>query len=174
MAIPKVEFTRVTGLRAEALGEPGKRTFRIQVDSESSSATMWLEKEQLFQLALAIGHLQASLPEGSGSGGGARFGDEVGPQAHVEFKVGKLVLGHEGNSDRFIIDAHDTESAEDDEDPTVRVWSERDQLTAFAEESLRICAAGRPLCTLCGGPIDPTGHVCPRSNGHALQDLTEL
>ena len=72
MAIPKAEFTKVTGLRAEALGEPGQRTFRILVDSDSSSATMWLEKEQLFQLALAIGHLQASLPEGSGSGGGAR------------------------------------------------------------------------------------------------------
>jgi len=168
-----VEFTRVTGLRAEALGEPGNRTFRILVDSENSSATMWLEKEQLFQLALAIGHLQASLPEGVGSGNGARFGDDVGPPAHLEFKVGKLVLAHEGNSDRFIIDAHDTESAEDDEDPTVRVWSERDQITAFAEESLHICAAGRPLCALCGGPIDPMGHVCPRSNGHALQDLTE-
>ncbi len=174
MAIPKAEFTRVTGIRAQALGEPGSRTFRILVDSESSSATLWLEKEQLFQLALAIGHLQASLPEGTGSRGGAGFGDEAGPPTHLEFRIGKLVLGHEGNSDRFIIDAHDTESADDDDDPTVRVWSERDQLTVFAEESLRLCAAGRPLCSLCGGPIDPTGHVCPRSNGHALHDLTRL
>lgn len=174
MATPKAEFTRVTGIRSEALGEPGNRTFRIVVDSETSTATMWLEKEQLFQLALAIGHLQTSLPEGGGPRGGARPKDETGPPAHLEFKVGRLVLGHEGNSDRFIIDAHDTEAAEDDEDPAVRVWSEREQLTVFAEESLRLCAAGRPLCTLCGGPIDPTGHVCPRSNGHGLHDLTEL
>ncbi len=133
-----------------------------------------MEKEQLFQLALAIRQMLFTLPEVQGDPD-ARSGEGgAPPPAHLEFKVGKLVLGQEGNSDRFIIDAHDTESAEDDDDPTVRAWSERDQLTAFAEESLRICAAGRPLCALCGGAVDPTGTVCPRSNGHALQNLTEL
>ncbi|MGH9041277.1 MAG: DUF3090 family protein, partial [Acidimicrobiia bacterium] len=27
--------------------------------------------------------------------------------------------------------------------------------------------AGRPPCPLCGGPLDPEGHVCPKLNGHA-------
>ena len=26
--------------------------------------------------------------------------------------------------------------------------------------------AGRPTCGLCGHPIDPEGHSCPRTNGH--------
>ena len=29
-----------------------------------------------------------------------------------------------------------------------------------------VVAAGRPPCPLCGAPMDPAGHVCPRSNGH--------
>jgi hypothetical protein len=26
--------------------------------------------------------------------------------------------------------------------------------------------AGRPACPLCGNPMDPEGHSCPRTNGH--------
>ena len=44
MARPKNEFTNVSKLEAEAFGEPGKRTFRIQVDSASSSASIWIEE----------------------------------------------------------------------------------------------------------------------------------
>jgi 5-methylcytosine-specific restriction endonuclease McrA len=29
-----------------------------------------------------------------------------------------------------------------------------------------VVAAGRPTCQFCGQPIDPDGHICPRSNGH--------
>ena len=47
-------------------------------------------------------------------------------------------------------------------------------VAAFAEEALRVCAAGRPLCPLCGGPMDPNGHPCPRTNGHAVEDIGEL
>jgi uncharacterized repeat protein (TIGR03847 family) len=37
---------------------------------------------------------------------------------------------------------------------------------AFVERSLRTVAAGRPPCPFCGRPLDPTGHICPRKNGH--------
>ena len=39
---PHLDFP--TSLRAEALGEPGKRTFRILANSEESSAIIGLEK----------------------------------------------------------------------------------------------------------------------------------
>ena len=29
-----------------------------------------------------------------------------------------------------------------------------------------LVSAGRPPCPFCGGPLDPTGHVCPRANGY--------
>jgi len=172
MADQKTEFMHVENIRTESLGEPGQRTFRILVDGDAGSAMMWLEKEQLFQLAMAINQLHASLPELDRSRpiseGAKGFG------ARLEFKVGRLVLGHEGSRERLIIDAHDVESDEEEQEPTVRVWAERQQLARFAAESLELCAAGRPLCPLCSAPMDPEGHTCPRSNGHALQDLTEL
>ena len=173
MGDAKVEFTNITSLNAEALGEPGQRTFRILVDGGGGSAVIWMEKEQLFQMALAMKQLLAAVPEVQTPSTAHFEQREAPPSTHLEFKLGKLVLGQEATSGRIIIDAHDEESSEGDT-PTVRVWGERSQVNTFAEEAIRVCAAGRPLCPLCGGPIDKTGHSCPMSNGHHPLTLTDL
>jgi uncharacterized repeat protein (TIGR03847 family) len=36
----------------------------------------------------------------------------------------------------------------------------------FIERARRVVAAGRPACPLCGQPLDPAGHLCPRHNGY--------
>jgi uncharacterized repeat protein (TIGR03847 family) len=36
----------------------------------------------------------------------------------------------------------------------------------FVERATRVVAAGRLPCPLCGAPLDPNGHICPRRNGH--------
>lgn len=36
----------------------------------------------------------------------------------------------------------------------------------FVERAARVVAAGRPPCPLCGRPLDPQGHLCPRKNGY--------
>jgi uncharacterized repeat protein (TIGR03847 family) len=36
----------------------------------------------------------------------------------------------------------------------------------FVERAGRVVAAGRPPCPLCGRPLDPQGHLCPRKNGY--------
>ena len=162
----KSEFTNVSSLRSEALGQPGQRTFRILVDSGSSSAIIWLEKEQLFQLALAIHQLLATLAEEEEKeASGTPPPDREAPElTHLDLKSGRMVLGHDGSRGLFIIDAHDIED-DDEETATVRVWANKDQVNEFAEQSLQVCAAGRSLCPLCGRPIDPDGHRCPRVNG---------
>ena len=163
MASSKNEFTNVTRLRGEALGEPGKRTFRIVVDSGSSSAILWLEKEQLFQLALAIQQLLATLREEQSVSANPPVELEAPGLTRLDFQVSKLVLGHDSNRGLFILDVHDPD---DEQVAAVRVWASGEQVTQFAEEAVRVCAAGRPLCPLCARPIDPTGHQCPRVNGH--------
>ena len=165
------EFTNVSRLRAESVGEPGKRTFRILADSGSSSAVIWLEKEQLFQLALSIHQILAATPEESAQERDAPRDREAPEQTHLDLKSGQMVLGHDGAGGLFTIDAHHEEDDEDDP-AAIRVWANRRQITDFAEESLRVCASGRPLCPLCGRPIDASGHTCPRSNGHA--DISRL
>ena len=37
---------------------------------------------------------------------------------------------------------------------------------SFIERARRVVAAGRPPCPLCGQPLDPKGHLCPRHNGY--------
>lgn len=37
---------------------------------------------------------------------------------------------------------------------------------AFVDRAMRVIASGRLPCPLCGQPLDPQGHICPRRNGH--------
>lgn len=169
MADAKNEFTDVSSFKPESIGEPGKRTFRIMVSSASSTAAIWLEKEQLFQLGQAIQQMVANLPT-ERAASSTPTQREATPLTRLEFKLAKLVLGHDGPKSLFIIDAHDS----DDDEATVRVWVDEQQINGFAEEALKLCAAGRPICPLCARPIDPEGHACARTNGFAKLTPEEL
>ena len=50
--------------------------------------------------------------------------------------------------------------------PVARVAVSREQAAAFAIRATSLVEAGRPACPLCGLPLDPSGHDCPRTNGH--------
>jgi uncharacterized repeat protein (TIGR03847 family) len=56
---------------------------------------------------------------------------------------------------------------DDDEGPdTLRVRLTADAARAFVNRAIDVVAAGRLPCPLCGQPLDPQGHICPRRNGH--------
>jgi len=42
------------------------------------------------------------------------------------------------------------------------------QAAAFVKQADTLMKAGRPICPWCSQPKDPSGHACPRSNGHVL------
>jgi uncharacterized repeat protein (TIGR03847 family) len=60
------------------------------------------------------------------------------------------------------------EAADDDvEGPdTLRVRLTADAARGFVNRAIEIVASGRLPCPLCGQPLDPQGHICPRRNGH--------
>lgn len=61
-------------------------------------------------------------------------------------------------------------SASDDGEPEgwlARLYLTAGQARAMAERGSAAVTAGRPPCTLCGNPLDPAGHACPKLNGHA-------
>ena len=61
------------------------------------------------------------------------------------------------------------EGVDDDEDEgpdTLRVRLTASEARGFANRALSVVAAGRLPCPLCGEPLDPQGHICPRRNGH--------
>ena len=169
MPEPRIEFKYVSRLNAEALGKPGQRTFRILAESGPRSAVMWLEKQHLFQLAVAIRQLMLAS-EREEAPEDVQVGDDhlSTPSGPLEFQVGKISLGEDIVTGKVIMEAHDLEDGDQgaDEQATLRVWITRTQAQALAEEALEVCAAGRPLCPLCGSPMDDQGHTCPRTNGH--------
>ena len=170
MADANNEFTNVSSFKPESIGEPGKRTFRILITSASSSAAIWLEKEQLFQLGLAIQQMVANLSIDRASADSLPTDREAAPLTRLDFKVAKLVLGYDSSKRLFIIDAYDS----DVEEATVRVWVDEQQINEFSEEALEVCASGRPFCPLCSNPMDPEGHRCARTNGFVKLHPDEL
>jgi uncharacterized repeat protein (TIGR03847 family) len=60
------------------------------------------------------------------------------------------------------------EAADDDaEGPdTLRVRLTAEGARTFVNRAIEVVAAGRLPCPLCGQPLDPQGHICPRRNGH--------
>lgn len=165
MSTAKIEFTQVTKLKPEALGKPGNRTFRLLVDSGSSSALLWMEKEQVLQLALASKQLTASLSDLDHNMSSMGPLDREAPEfTNLDLTVMKLVLGHDQDTGLFIIDVHQLD--DDDDNPSIRIWINKSQMDDFSDEALEVVAAGRPPCALCGAPLDTSGHKCPRTNGH--------
>jgi uncharacterized repeat protein (TIGR03847 family) len=95
-----------------------------------------------------------------------------------------LTLGWDGEAERILVEAraqievesveeaiealqHDADEDEDGPD-LLRVRMTPDTARSFVEQAFRVVRAGRPTCPLCGNPLDPTGHICPRKNGHYL------
>src|SRR5204862_6378849 len=92
-----------------------------------------------------------------------------------EFRVGTLGLAFDVDTSTVVIEAIAAGESEEDEDPTDEDNSDLDRLRVrltpsatrqFIERARRVVAAGRPPCPLCGQPLDPKGHLCPRHNGY--------
>jgi len=161
------DFGRVEALEPEAIGAPGKRTFRLRARSDRECASLWLEKEQLAQLTLALRELLART--GADDPAAPRV-DSAGFPANddVEFKIGRLGIGYDERRRMVVLFAYEIAEEEDEQaSPTFACQASPAQCRGFAERAEEVISAGRPVCFLCGAPIDPEGHVCPRANGHS-------
>jgi uncharacterized repeat protein (TIGR03847 family) len=109
-----------------------------------------------------------------------------------EFRVGTLGLAFDVDTTTVVIEAIEAgegeaevelgedDEDEDDDDPIaddeddepdddldrLRVRLTPEATRAFIDRARRVVAAGRPPCPLCGQPLDPAGHLCPRHNGY--------
>ena len=61
-------------------------------------------------------------------------------------------------------------AGDEEEGYLARLYLTAAQARAMATRGTVAVESGRPPCPLCGGPLDPSGHVCPRLNGHGRQD----
>lgn len=60
----------------------------------------------------------------------------------------------------------DEDEDADDGPDILRVRVTAAAARSFVERAAKVVASGRPPCPLCGQPLDPQGHICPRRNGH--------
>ena len=167
------------------IGEPGHRAFFLQARDGRRVVSVGLEKAQVAVLADRLGKLLVELDR---RGIVADSPTSIDPDErpldeplNEAFRARTLTLGWDGDTERILIEARaqgdddDEEEAEsvvevedDDEDgpDLLRVRLTANAARSFVERAFRVIRAGRPPCPLCGNPLDATGHICPRKNGH--------
>jgi uncharacterized repeat protein (TIGR03847 family) len=157
-------------IQIEAIGEPGERRFRLLAVVNGETYAVWMEKQQVYALGLALEQLLERLsdvgPMIPTSPGLVEFDRETRKQ----FRVGRMELGYDDDEDRLVIVAHDLNS-QDDGDAAFACRMTRGQARDLSAEAATVVAAGRPRCTMCGEPMGPGPHVCPQQNGHFRHDL---
>jgi len=159
------EFRNVGLLVAGAKGMPGKRTFYILIGDDTTIVRLWVQKEHLLTLSEAIDQVLEEFKEYNEllmSPPGSNIDDS---RVDSEMTVGSLALAVDHEKGQIGIFVYNRGSREGSR-PSFRCWAHPNMMNAFARQIDEVCAAGRPTCPLCALPIDPTGHVCPRANGH--------
>ena len=170
---------------AGTVGEPGDRTFFLQAREGPRVVSVVMEKVQVAVLAERLGLLIEELErrgvEEAAEPVGAEPSDDSGPldePLNEAFRAGSLTLGWDGGAEKVLVEARaqsedgepidpDEDDDEDEDGPDLlRVRISLAAARSFVTRAERVVASGRPPCPLCGAPLDPQGHICPRRNGH--------
>jgi uncharacterized repeat protein (TIGR03847 family) len=176
---------------AGTVGEPGERAFFLQAREGRRVVSVALEKVQVAVLAERLGALLEELGrrgvpevealEEEPEDPTPESDDDIAPldePLNEAFRAGSLTLGWDGGAGRVLVEARaqdedgeaidpDEDDDEDEDGPDLlRVRMTAAAARGFVARAARVVAAGRPPCPLCGAPLDPLGHICPRRNGH--------
>jgi uncharacterized repeat protein (TIGR03847 family) len=174
--MPRIEMdiNPVVHITTDAIGQPGQRVFYIQAQSADSVISVIVEKVQIQTLALGVEDFLAEVAQ--------RYPDlpPVVPdydesRMHIEppvdplFRVGELGLAYDADQEMAVLVVREiinAESQTQEDASVIRFWCTREQLYAMGRWGLEVSGRGRPVCPLCGQPMDSAGHFCPKRNGH--------
>jgi uncharacterized repeat protein (TIGR03847 family) len=179
-----VDLGPIDVLGTDAVGRPGQRRFRLFVRGLLGSAIMWLEKEQLNSLALTLDQALAMVTEGQvlrveastrGLPELVSLPDDFPSQPDYEFQIGQMRLSFDEQANTFLLSVAPLEVLmERDQEPEVVINNDNTISFGFSLRDARalstaitaIVSAGRPVCPLCGTPLDGGPHACAKQNGH--------
>jgi uncharacterized repeat protein (TIGR03847 family) len=187
------DFDHIDVITSGAVGEPGRRTFYLQIRSGDETVTIRCEKQQVATIAAYLRRALSSLPVPEGQP--PRTAMQLSEPLDEAFVLGAVALEFNTVADHFVLhlrefspdiadDAAEGDDWDDDTEPSideeagtypfpgdegdvlsrVRAGMSRAQAAAFCDHTDRVVAAGRPNCVYCELPIDPDGHFCPRMN----------
>ncbi len=156
------EIPEVDHLTAGAIGPPGKRVFYLQAGHGDQVVSLRLEKSQVAALVAYLAGMLADMPP---PGEIPTTGMDLVEPIVAEWVVASLGVTYDEEADRVVILAEELVE-EGEEAARARITATREQVAALSVRGAEAVAAGRPPCPLCGLPLDPEGHTCPRLNGH--------
>jgi uncharacterized repeat protein (TIGR03847 family) len=168
-----IELNPVNRITADAVGEPGHRTFYVQARKGSTLVTLLCEKEQVQALGVAVQQmleeLKTKYPKGANF---MQLQMDMSLEEPLDpvYRIGQMGLGYDEEHDLVVLVAREMvpEDVSEDEASVARFFCSRAQMEALARQSGDVVSRGRPICPLCQKPIDnDLEHFCPRSNGHA-------
>jgi uncharacterized repeat protein (TIGR03847 family) len=140
------------------IGEVGQRLFLLQAREGRRLVVVKVEKDQIAILASWLARVVRSMTR-------PRALDvdvELEAEYEVDLVAGEITVSIDEAAEAIEVSI---EPAEEDGDSLV-VTLTKEQAAAFAIRAVQLIEAGRPPCPLCGLPLDPRGHDCPRTNGH--------
>jgi uncharacterized repeat protein (TIGR03847 family) len=173
------ELDPVSRITAAAVGEPGERAFYLQARKEDVLVSLLVEKQQVALLAVHVDELLDRIGSPDESDPSVPQPSDLDLEEPVvpSFRVGQIGLGYDEERDMVLVQCNEYVPEDETEPPIddpgrVRLWATRGQVYALARRGEQEVAAGRPVCGMCGRPMEPGGHFCPRSNGH--RDVTDI
>jgi len=173
------DFGEPDHVTAGAVGPPGQRVFYLQARQAGEVVSLRLEKQQVAALCDYLAGILADL---------APVTEDLPTELDLlepvlaEWVVGALAVAYEEADDRIVLvaeelvpedddgddEADETELFDDEDDDdrpsTARFRMSRAQVLAMVRHAAAVVTAGRDTCQICGRPMDPEGHLCPRNN----------
>jgi uncharacterized repeat protein (TIGR03847 family) len=166
------------------VGEPGSRTFFLQIRSGKQLVSVSLEKEQSAALAQKIEEVLDELMADEGNPfsvpaitpEGLVDNDPLEQPVDELFRAGAMSLGWDPMTAQIIIEAFPIIEVSEDElevldldeiEPAevlvvrIPVGTAR----AFSKRTREVVGAGRPICPLCRLPMDADEHICELPDG---------
>lgn len=155
------------------IGQPGSRSFYLQARTGRRIVSVGLEKQQSALLAEKIDEILDELKTAEGNPFSVPESTPVelvdnDPLEPVDeqFRTGAMSLGWDPSTAQIVIEVYpvdDSDEADDDSETepeeAMLVRIPVGTARAFAKRTTEIVGAGRPICAVCGTPIDLEGHV---------------
>jgi uncharacterized repeat protein (TIGR03847 family) len=175
---------------AGTVGQPGERAFFLQAREGNRITSVACEKQQVSVLAEHLDRVLDEVVRRTSGGANvppattsSRDNDPLDAPITEEFRVGTMTIAWDPSIDRIVIELFSNVDVEEEteEAASEAVAAEEPEVEAdevfvvkitasyardFVARAHALVSAGRPPCPFCLQPIDPAGHICPRSNGY--------
>jgi len=143
-----------------------------------------MEKEQLNSLSLAIDRFLALITEGQILRTEAVAGRQPLPSAipagfprqpTYDLQVGQIRLNYDERREVFLLNVIPLEILmERGREPQLVLREDQSLAFLFTQQQAQqlsstiaiLVTSGRPVCPLCGTPLDGSSHACEKQNGH--------